>query len=476
MNLSEIIRSDTPLSGFGRFALAVRLAVPAILAQISAVVMGYIDASMVGSLGADAAASIGLVATSTWLFNGLCSAGAVGFYVQTAHQLGAGRPEAARAILRQAMTSCLLYSLLLMAIGAGISGCLPHWLGGGPSIAPGASAYFLIFSLAAPALQFTFLLSGMLRCVGKMTVAGGIGIAECVLDVLFNAFLIFPARDVSVAGFDIRLPGADMGVEGAALGTALAMLCGCLAMWSYLFFKPSELQLRGERGSYLPRRHTLRRALSIATPMGLERLCTNAAQITLTVIVAPLGAAAIAANAFAVTAEGLCYMPGYGISDAATALVGQSVGAGKRHLARSFATLTVGMGIGVMTIMGAVMYVAAPAMIGFMTPDPEIVALGVEALRIEAWAEPMFAAAIVTYGVFVGTGDTFVPALMNLGSIWIVRVSLAAVLAPVMGLKGVWLAMCIELTFRGLIFLVRLARVFGRDVAKAAEKHKPGQA
>ena len=129
MNLSEIIRSDTPLSGFGRFALAVRLAVPAILAQISAVVMGYIDASMVGSLGADAAASIGLVATSTWLFNGLCSAGAVGFYVQTAHQLGAGRPEAARAILRQAMTSCLLYSLLLMAIGAGISGCLPHWLG-----------------------------------------------------------------------------------------------------------------------------------------------------------------------------------------------------------------------------------------------------------------------------------------------------------------------------------------------------------
>ncbi len=348
--------------------------------------------------------------------------------------------------------------------------------GGGPSIAPGASAYFLIFSLAAPALQFTFLLSGMLRCAGKMTVAGGIGIAECVLDVLFNAFLIFPARDVSVAGFDIRLPGADMGVEGPRWAPLLPCSAAVSGHVELSLFQAVGAAVARGAGSYLPRRHTLRRALSIATPMGLERLCTNAAQITLTVIVAPLGAAAIAANAFAVTAEGLCYMPGYGISDAATALVGQSVGAGKRHLARSFATLTVGMGIGVMTIMGAVMYVAAPAMIGFMTPDPEIVALGVEALRIEAWAEPMFAAAIVTYGVFVGTGDTFVPALMNLGSIWIVRVSLAAVLAPVMGLKGVWLAMCIELTFRGLIFLVRLARVFGRDVAKAAEKHKPGQA
>ncbi len=464
MNLSEIIRGNATLGFWERFSLAVRLSIPAILAQISAVVMGYIDASMVGSLGADAAASIGLVATSTWLFNGLCSAGAVGFYVQASHQLGAGRPGEARSVLRQSITACLVYSLVLMAIGVAVSGPLPHWLGGGPAICPGASAYFLVFSLAAPALQFTFLLSGMLRSAGKMVVSGSIGVAECVLDVLFNFFLIFPTRTVSLFGSEISVPGADMGVTGAALGTALAMACGCIAMYAYIFFSKSELRLRGEKGDYRPHRRTLRRALSIATPMGLERLCTNAAQITLTVIVAPLGAASIAANAFAITAEGLCYMPGYGISDAATALVGQSIGAGKRHLARGFAYLTVGLGIGVMTVMGAIMYIAAPEMIGFMTPDPEILLLGVEALRIEAWAEPMFAAAIVSYGVFVGTGDTFVPAVMNLGSMWLVRITLAAILAPVMGLRGVWLAMCIELTFRGFIFLIRLFREFRRKV------------
>ena len=89
-----------------------------------------------------------------------------------------------------------------------------------------------------------------------MTVAGGIGIAECVLDVLFNAFLIFPARDVSVAGFDIRLPGADMGVEGAALGTALAMLCGCPAMWSYLFSSRRSCSCAGSGELSAPAPHS----------------------------------------------------------------------------------------------------------------------------------------------------------------------------------------------------------------------------
>ena len=171
---------------------------------------------------------------------------------------------------------------------------------------------------------------------------------------------------------------------------------------------------------------------------------------------APLGIFAIAANSFAITAESLCYMPGYGIADAATTLAGQSYGAGRFALTRRFAFITVGLGMAVMGIMGVAMYVWAPHIIGLMTPVPEVRELGVMALRIEAFAEPMFAASIVSYGVFVGVADTLVPCLMNFFSIWAVRLSLAALLAPSMGLKGVWIAMCVELCFRGGIFLCRL--------------------
>ena len=120
--------------------------------------------------------------------------------------------------------------------------------------------------------------------------------------------------------------------------------------------------------------------------MGLEHAVICGAQIMTTTIVAPLGVCAIAANSFAITAESLCYMPGYGIADAATTLVGQSYGAGRKRLTRRFACITVLMGMVVMGLMGVVMYVGAPLIIGSMTPDAEVRALGVMALRIEAFA------------------------------------------------------------------------------------------
>ena len=192
--------------------------------------------------------------------------------------------------------------------------------------------------------------------------------------------------------------------------------------------------------------------------MGLQHLLMGGAQIVSTIIVAPLGTVAIAANSLAITVESLCFMPGYGIAEAATTLVGQGIGAGQRLLTRSFANLSVALGIGVMTAMGVLMWIFAPELMAVMSPVDDIITQGADALRIEAWAEPMFAASIVCNGVFIGAADTLRPAIMSLTSMWGVRLTLAALLAPPYGLRGVWTAMAIELSFRGAIFLARLFR------------------
>lgn len=454
--LLALIREGRPMTLGQQIHLTVMLSVPAVVAQLSSIVMQYIDAAMVGSLGAEEAAAIGLVSTTTWLFWGLCIASSTGFSVQVAHRIGAGDMQGARNVLRQAVTSTTLFSFALAAIGVAISGVLPEWLGGDVSIHHDASLYFLIFSLFLPALQLNFLAGGMLRCSGNMRIPSLLGVVMCVLDVIFNFFLIFPTRHAVVAGIDIFIPGAGLGVEGAALGTVAAeTVVATIQMW-YLCTHSSELKLTKEKGSFRPKVNILKKALRIGLPMGLEHVVICGAQIMTTVIVAPLGVFAIAANSFAITAESLCYMPGYGISDAATTLVGQSVGAKRRRLTRSFAFITVFMGMIIMGLMGLLMYIFAPQIIGLMTPVEEIRSLGIMALRIEAFAEPMFAASIVAYGVFVGAANTLVPCLMNFFSIWAIRLSLAALLAPTMGLKGVWIAMCIELCFRGIIFLIRL--------------------
>lgn len=454
--LLALIREGRPMTLGQQIHLTVMLSVPAFVAQLSSIVMQYIDAAMVGSLGAEEAAAIGLVSTTTWLFWGLCIASSTGFSVQVAHRIGAGDMQGARNVLRQAITSTTLFSFALAAIGVAISGVLPEWLGGDVSIHHDASLYFLIFSLFLPALQLNFLAGGMLRCSGNMRIPSLLGVVMCVLDVIFNFFLIFPTRHAVVAGIDIFIPGAGLGVEGAALGTVAAeTVVATIQMW-YLCTHSSELKLTKEKGSFRPQVNILKKALRIGLPMGLEHVVICGAQIMTTVIVAPLGVFAIAANSFAITAESLCYMPGYGISDAATTLVGQSVGAKRKRLTRSFAFITVFMGMIIMGLMGLLMYIFAPQIIGLMTPVEEIRSLGIMALRIEAFAEPMFAASIVAYGVFVGAANTLVPCLMNFFSIWAIRLSLAALLAPTMGLKGVWIAMCIELCFRGIIFLIRL--------------------
>ena len=453
-----MIRNGQEMSGSQKLSLIVQLSVPSILAQLTTIMMFYIDASMVGSLGARASASIGIVESTTWLFGGLTSAAALGFSVQAAHFIGANDFGKARAVFRQGLMATALFTVILTSICLAIAGPLPRWLGGGADICGDASAYFAIYCCSLPVYQIGILSSSMLKSSGNMRVPSLMSILMCLLDVVFNFMLIYETRTVTLFGTGITVPGACMGVPGAALGTALAYLVtGVMLIW-FATVKSPELSLRNEKWSFAPMWGYLRNAAKVSLPMGAQYMMMSGAQIVSTMIVAPLGNIAIAANTLAITAESLCYMPGYGIGDAATTLVGQSIGAGRAPLARSFAYRTVFMGMGVMAFMGAVMYIFAPQMIGVMTPDEQVRLLGSQALRIETFAEPMFAAAIVTYSVCLGAGDTFKPACMNLASMWLVRLTLAAYLAPTYGLRGVWTAMAIELTLRGTIFLVRLFR------------------
>lgn len=437
------IREGMTMTGGEKLNLIVELSIPSMLAQITSVLMFFIDASMVGHLGAAASASIGLIETTTWLMGSVMSAMSAGFSVQVAHFIGANDFFRARQVFRHALICGLLFSLFICSIGVAIHAPLPFWLGGGADIARDASTYFLIFSLTLPVVLLFHLMSSMLKSSGDMRIPSMLSIAMCVLDVAFNYLFIYVLH---------------LGVMGAALGTSAAYVCAVLPMAYVALVKNKILALHLDHTRFVWVWDYVRHALKISLPIAMQSILMSGAQVVSTLIVAPLGNAAIAANSFAITAESLCYMPGYGIGDAATTLVGQTYGAGRSDLCSDFAHRTIALGMLVMAFMGVVMYAFAPEMIGFLSPVEEIRTLGTEVLRIEAFAEPFFAAAIVSYSVCVGAGDTLRPAVMNLLSMWCVRLTTAALLAPRFGLRGVWIAMACELTFRGCIFLIRIAR------------------
>lgn len=441
--LMESIRSGRTMARSEKLNLIVGLSIPSMLAQISTVLMFFIDASMVGHLGAEASASIGLIESTTWLVGSLLSAAATGFSVQVAHFIGANDFVKARQVFRHALICGLAFSVFLSLIGVGIHSHLPYWLGGGADIASASSGYFLIYSLVLPFVYLYHTSEMMLKSAGNMHTPSVMAILVCICDVIFNYIFIYICK---------------LGVVGAAMGTALAYICISLPNLYLSACKNRMLNLRQDHVRFHWVKEYVQRACKISIPIAIQNILMSGAQIVSTMIVAPLGNIAIAAHSFAITAESLCYMPGYGIGDAATTLVGQTHGAGRIDLCRNFAYMTVGLGMLVMALMGVIMYVFAPEMIGVLSPVEAIRELGTTCLRIEAFAEPFFAASIVTYCVCVGAGDTFKPAAINLGTMWLVRLTLAYGLSQSYGLEGVWIAMATELTFRGVLFLIRLFR------------------
>lgn len=222
--LLTMIRNGQEMSGRQKLNLIVQLSIPSILAQLTTIVMFYIDASMVGSLGARASASIGIVESTTWLFGGLTSAAALGFSVQAAHFIGANDFVKARQVFRQGLMATGLLTIILTSICVAIAGPLPRWLGGGADIQADASSYFTIYCLSLPVYQIGILSSSMLKCSGNMRIPSLMSILMCVLDVVFNYFLIYETHSVSLFGNEITMPSVGMGVPGAALGTALAYI------------------------------------------------------------------------------------------------------------------------------------------------------------------------------------------------------------------------------------------------------------
>lgn len=439
------IRTGQKLTIREEITLILRLSLPAILAQISSIIMQYIDASMVGHLGANASASIGLVSSTTWLVGGIITAASMGFSVCVAHRIGAQDERGARVIVRWGLVFNFLFSLVIMAAGILVSPKLPIWMGGDEAIVKDASAYFLVYACSIPVREMLLTSQGMIQSSGNIRVPSILNVIMCALDVFFNALLI-----------------PRFGVMGAALGTAFSFVVITIVMLYMLLVKTPALYTIGRReservslDSFLS--NELPTALKIAIPVAIDNIIMGFAYVAFTRIVSPFGTVSVAANSFSITAESLCYMPGFGIGVAATTIVGQCIGAKRRDLGKRLGWMAVILGMAIMGFSGFLMWMFAPWMIGVLSPDEEIRRLGTEILRIEAFAEPLYGASIVAAGVFRGAGETLLSSVLNLVSVWVVRIPLAYYLGSMYGLKGAWIAMCSELCVRGTLFLVRLA-------------------
>ncbi len=431
-----------------------QLAWPTVLEQFLIMIVQYVDTAMVGSLGKNATAAIAVTASFTWLMGGIFAGISLGFGVPVGRYIGAGKPEKAKAVVRQSVIAIFLLGVVATLIMQLLAPHLPVWLGAEEAIRADASAYISIVGAAYLFSLSINICSNILRCAGDTRTPLVFNIATNVINVVLNTLLIFPTRPVSLFGLSFTMWGAGWGVRGAAVATAIATAFSGIMLLTALFRPAFPVSIR-IRDKFRFDKAIFADMVRLGSPVTFERVTISLGQVLLTAMVTAIGTAELAAHSLATTAESITYMPAFGFSAAATTLVAQSLGAERSQLAKRFGRYCILGAVIFMSAMGVVLFLGGQFLVSLFTPDVDVAALGGAVLRIEALAQPFFALSMVVCGVMRGARQTKITFVIAVIGMWVVRIPLAFLLLRTtqLGLACAWIAMASDLLVRGLISL-----------------------
>jgi putative MATE family efflux protein len=320
--------------------------------------------------------------------------------------------------------------------------------------------YLSIFAFSLPALNLIQTLAGSLRGIGDTKSPMMLSGIQIVLHILLNYLLIFPTR-VTEAG--LTIPGAGMGLPGAALALTISAWISAVA---YIWWA-SKTELKVSFTMLPPGMEWTKRILRIALPSGAHSMIRVTAMMAFTAILAvvPHGAEAVAAIAVGFSIESLAFMPAFGLSVSAAALVGQSLGMKNPDRAERLGWTASHHAAVVSTIVAILLFVFSDKMaLAIIPQQPEVAAMAASYIRFIAATETFFAYAMVTMGGMQGAGDTRRPMVLSLFSLWGFRIPAAVIFAlapqqeilnialPVgfaMGANGCWLAMSLSQVVMG---------------------------
>jgi len=407
------------------------LAWPTMLEQLMQTAVQYIDTAMVGSLGTQATAAVGATSTVSWLIGSTVSSLGVGFLALISQSLGAKDSATARRASAQAVTITLCFGSLMTLLTSLISSQIPVWMQVDPGIRDLTSRYFLIFYSSMLFRTASIILGTVLRSVGDTKTPMRVGVLVNLLNVILNFLLIYPSRQLSLAGLSFSIPGLNLGVEGAALASALAFAFGGVSI-TVVLFRHKDISPLGQ--SFRPDRALLRRCFRVAVPNMIQRFITSLGYVVFASMINSLGDISTAAHTVANTVESAFYIPGWGMQTAAAVLSGNAVGAGSRSTIRRLSKSLVLLEVLLMVLSGTLLFIFAEPLIRIFTEDPEVIRLGTTVLKMVAVSEPFYGVPIVLEGMMQGAGQTKLPLLFNVSCMWGVRIAGTFVCTRLLGL------------------------------------------
>lgn len=433
-----------------------RLAMPAVSELVLNTLVGLVDILLVGQMTlatiaylgygtAPALAATGLAGEMFWTMSLLFMAIGTGCTALVARATGAKDPVTANAALRQGLLMGLLSAVVMSVVAIGFA----------ESVMTVYRAEALVSDLSAQftrILGYSFVPTAMMM-IGMASLRGAGDTRTPLMIMIVVNVLNMVLSYLLISGSFGMMP---LGVEGAAIGTAIARTVGGIAVLTVLFRGRGGLllQLNFQRDWEM-----IRRIVRVGWPFAGEQMVFQGALILFIGMVNQLGTAAYAAHNLVIRIESLAFLPGWGYGIAASALVGQALGAKNPDEAHAASIEALKQTSVMMVVLGGLMALFPAPLLAFFVNDPSVIAAGVVPLQIAGAFQIAMGANFVLSGALRGAGDTRWPLYTKVISTWGLRLPITfIVLMSGGGLVGVWIAMGADFCSQAILAYVRFRK------------------
>lgn len=403
--------------------------------------VGSIDIMMVGGLGAEAIAAVGLTNQPKFVLLAMIFSLNVGVTAIVARRKGAEDFKGANSCLKQSIILSFIISLIMAISGYIFANEIMLFAGAGEDVINDSVAYYKILMVSIVFTSLSLTINAAQRGVGNTKISMRTNVVANIVNLIFNYFLIngvwiFPRLEV----------------RGAALATTLGSIVSFLMSVFSVYYNTRVLDLRG-RGNWKFDKATMKAFLSISGSSVVEQVFMRIGFFSFAIIVAALGTIAFATHQICMNVINLSFCFGDGLSAAAASLVGQNLGAKRPDKAKIYGKTGQRMAFIVSTVLFFLFILARKQIIMLFNSEEHIVSLGGTIMIIIAFTTHAQTSQTVYNGCLRGAGDTKFVALISFISIALIRPALAWVLCfPAnLGLKGAWIALFADQTMRYIL-------------------------
>lgn len=426
------------------------LAWPAVALNSLQVINNLLDTTFVGRLEPAAMTAHGASVVMLFLMFSIAMSLGTASTALVSRAYGAGLPAEYRNAAKQSLGLAAFGGVAICGIAMLLAQPMAlTFLPAGNDRAVGLMTSFLIaYSFSLPALYLIQVLAGSLRGIGDTKSPMVISGIQIFLHIMMNYLFIFPPQMVG----GVTVPGVGLGLTGAGVAFTISAWTSALVYLLYSRRTPLGSLIR----IVVPALDWTKRIVKIAAPaavMAVLRVASLGAFILVLKDVAS-GSEAIAAMRAGFTIESMMFMPAFGLSIAASALVGQSLGAKNSARAERLAWVAGHHAALVSVALALPIFLGADWIASHLIPGkPLIAAEAANFIRYLCVTEVMFGYAMVMIGAMQGAGDTVRPLWITVVSLWLIRVPLAWFLAQPMGMgaTGAWIAMSVTQAIQGAL-------------------------